>query len=212
MRYIEKFLELKCTPDILGVSYPLNNPTKEVTESMAIVQELRKVFLKDKERKVVVFDLCAGNALTSVILAHLFPNVTCYALDKAPRDRQWENVKNFEYKTMDIHEKETIDYIDIVSKSADYSIIISVHPCKNLANRIVDIYKLSSVNHIALMPCCKGKIDTDFPQVIKEKVSNYMLWCWDLSRSANAKLRMDKYIKSPCNGIISGSKSVEGIK
>ena len=127
-QYVDEFMKLKCSSDVLSVVNPLGNKaSKEITESMGIIKKLRKIVIKDP-MKYTLYDLCAGNALTSVIASFLLPVKESIAIDVKWRKRRWHLAKRFTYLEYDIY--------DLASSFIEEnSIIIAVHPCGNLARR-----------------------------------------------------------------------------
>lgn len=202
MRYIKEFLQLKCCSDVLGVCNPLgNNALKEITESMGVIKKIKGLFIP-KPMQYNLIDLCAGNALTSVLAVHLLPVKKATAIDRRLRDRRWSNAQRFEYINGDIFDPLIEDCID------ENSIIISVHACSNLAPRIVELYKKSKAKALFLMPCCLGKLKHKYPLIIEEKLGSYFLWAFDLARDLeNCSLVEDKNIMSPKNIIISSVRT-----
>ena len=196
--YVSRFLALKCSGDVMNTVAPMGSGTKkEITESMGVIKKLKNLTIKHP-MKYTVYDMCAGNALTSVLSVFLLPVKNAIAIDKRPRKRHWENAKRFEYQNKDIYE---LDPTEIKPNS----IIIAVHPCKNLARRIIDIYKESKASHLILMPCCKGKT-TPVPYIIKKRIGSYLIWCWQLADKCNGTFVIDNEIISPKNCIITASK------
>ncbi len=82
-RYVDEFLSLNCAPDVLGAVGPINNPSKEISEAMAVIRRLRPIVLKEGSVSLVgMLEFCAGNALTSVLACHLSRGL-----------RQWQLIK-----------------------------------------------------------------------------------------------------------------------
>lgn len=202
MRYVQEFLRLKCAGDVLNVCSPLGNNThKEITESMGMIKRIKGLFISNPMIYNLI-DLCAGNALTSVLAVHLLPVKYAYAIDKRPRDRKWSNAKRFEYLTRNIFDSEIEKYID------DKSVVISIHACGDLSVKIIDLYKNSKAKALFLMPCCVGKMRHKYPTKMQEKLGDYMLWAWDLVQELeNYALTEDGNILSPKNIIISSIRT-----
>ena len=96
-KYLNHFLSLKCSSDVLEVVNPLGNKAaKEITESMAVIKHIKRIAIAEKH-KYGLLDLCAGNALTSVLAVHLLPIKGAIAVDKRVRNRKWDMVKRFKY-------------------------------------------------------------------------------------------------------------------
>lgn len=211
-KYVNEFFDLTCYPDILDILNPISGRKKEISESMAVIKHLRKLALKNPQKKYVVYDFCAGNALTSTIATFLYPNFIAYAIDKAIRKRDWDKIRNFKYIQSDIFEDKWEFKCDLwgmygMGLEDREVIIIGVHPCIGLANRIIDIYNKSKADHLILMPCCTGqKYKYSLPAVIKEKVGDYLTWCVYLLNLVEGKKRMvvDENIISPKNALIIG--------
>ena len=199
-RYVGKFLGLKCAGDVLNVVYPVNNIQKEISEAMSVIKHLRSITM-DKPRKYEIYDMCAGNALASVLAAHLLPIKKATAIDLNKRDRNWDNAKRFIYLSgVDIHKMN----IDMIKKD---SIIIAIHACSGLAKRIIEIYVKSKAKHLIMLPCCAGKVeDNIIPDIFKEAIGKHSAWAWKLSKMCNGKLYRDDKCTSARNIIIRASK------
>jgi hypothetical protein len=196
--YVSQFLSLKCAGDVLNIVNPLGSGAeKEISESMGIIKHLRDIVLTNPG-KYKIYDICAGNALTSITACHLLPIRGAAAIDILHRDRQWDKVKNFEYK-----------FEDIFSLSSDFieedSIIIGVHACRKLAKRIVDLYKQSKAKYLILMPCCEGGLSGQY-QLICDKLGKSLTWCLELAIMCDGKMYEDNHILSPKNIIIVAEK------
>lgn len=192
--YISKFLSLKCSGDVLNIVNPINNAEKEISESMAIIKRLKSIIL-ERPRYYNIIDLCAGNALTSIIAIHLLPITTAIAVDKLPRDRNWGAVHRFSYLYQNIHETLTESLIN------DRTILISSHPCKN-ARRVVELYRSTPAAAMILIPCCEGSLKNKYPQLIHEKLGHYLTWCYDLAIDCGGNMIVDSKILSPKNCVI----------
>ncbi len=200
--YLDQFLSLKCSGDVLNVVAPIQRAQKEISESMAVITRLRPIALQNS-RKGVLIDLCVGNALTSVIAAHLLPFRKVIAVDVKKRKRSWGAVERFEYISADIKEDNCLPGIDYNTVSA----IISVHPCGELAERVIYLYKIiKTMNQnvkLILMPCCKGQIkEQKMPPCFNKKLTKYDRWSWYLAELVRGKLSFDNQCLSPCNAII----------
>ncbi len=196
--YVSQFLSMKCAGDVLNVTAPLGaRANKEITESMAIIQALRPIVLK-YPMEYTLADMGAGNALTSVLAVHLLPVKSAKAIDKRPRSRNWRLAKRFEYIERDLSQCIQID--------AD--IIISSHPCCQLATQIVDIYLRSpQARHLIMIPCCKGRIPPKyFSRLIKDRLTRYEQWAVWLAERAKGGIYLDKKCISPCNAVIVARK------
>ena len=199
--YTSEFLSLKCAGDVLNCCSPLGAKSqKEITESMGMIKRIRSIFLSEPMKYNLV-DLCAGNALTSVLAVHLLPVSVAKAVDIKPRRRKWNKAKRFSYDELDIYGGTIFDYVD------SDTIIICVHGCKDLARRVIEIYKKSNAKALFMMPCCNGKLTRKYPQSIIQTLGKYKIWCWDLlqdmaEKDAKNIFVEDKKILSPKNVII----------
>ena len=193
-KYVSEFLNLRCAGDVLNVISPVNKLEKEISESMAIIRHLKPIFFENRE-DYGVLDLCAGNALTSIIAAYLLPVKSVVAVDKKRREREYNRVKKFSYLEREVENlppfpKETI--------------IISSHPCKT-ANLIVDIWNSSDFSALIMIPCCQGKLTAIAKDWLTKKMSVYDVWTYSLAqkiKSSNVKIFTDSSILSPCNNVI----------
>ncbi len=199
-RYVDYFFDLRCSSDVMRAAYPIgNNPSKEISESMSVIRKLKKIILDDEKNKYTLYDLCAGNALTSVIAAHLLPIKESVAINKIPRDRKWDYANKFSYEVEDINNLSP-DYF------VDDSIIVGVHACRNLSRKIIDLYKESRAKHLVIMPCCEENVSKKY-RSLEKIVGKYVAWSFELALEANGKLEIDKFVLSPKNALITASKN-----
>ncbi|MDP2753356.1 MAG: hypothetical protein Q8P40_03075 [Nitrospirota bacterium] len=199
-RYLDEFLRLKCCGDILNIAAPLSHAQKEITESMAVIARLRKETLSN-HMKYNVLDLCAGNALTSLTSVFLLPVSSALAVDKKKRSRNYCKAERFEYIELDIFNNEIYNYIN------ENTIIISVHPCRGMAARVVEIYNNSPARSLYLMPCCIGKYRIQAKQFLCESMGKYYAWCYYLASLCNGNIEIDENCMSKANAVISAHKS-----
>ena len=211
-KYVNEFFDLTCYPDILDILNPISGRKKEITESMAVIKYLRRLALKNLKKQYVLFDFCAGNALTSTTASFLFKNFHSFAIDKAVRDREWKLINRFKYLQGNIND----DWISMINHQKTIFksdiIIIGVHSCRELAKRIIEIYNKSEADHLILMPCCTGgQYKFSLPQVIKEKVGDYLTWCVYLLNLVEGKKRLivDESILSPKNALIIANRGAK---
>lgn len=207
-KYIEEFYDLKCSSDILDILMPIQRIDKEITESMAMVKILRKIVLKRKDFQYQIFDFCAGNALTSTIACFLFKNVvSCFAIDSLAREREWSRIKNFQYLNSDIRKDDWALMVKTFREIHPHTktIIMSVHPCIDLAETVLSIHRESKSDYLILMPCCQGKTaGYSIPEVIVRKIGKYLRWCLYLQNKIekDSRLYIDNHCISPKNAII----------
>ncbi len=199
MSYINEFLNLNCAGDVLKVIPKQHNYHKEITESWAMIRRIKSIVI-DKKGYYFIRDLCAGNAFTSVLTAFMLPIYIAEAFDKKRRSGRYDDVRKFRYIEGDIYS----NYFDCLS---DRNIIISVHPCKTLAERIIEIYNNSDAPYLFLMPCCINPVGLD--QFLVEEIDKYTAWCYHLRnmiKDSDEKMVRDKQILSPCNIIIKAER------
>jgi len=200
MSAINHFLELKCAGDVLNSVYPFLEPEKEITESMSIIKRIKKILVTNPN-KYNIFDLCSGNCVTSSLIAHLFKVKNVVAIDNKDRDRQgFSKIRGFSRIKLDIIKEKDI-LIKTINEN-NPSIIVSVHPCDELAIAIIDIYKKSGADYLIMMPCCEGNKSEKYPSFIVDKLSPYELWCLDLCKLSNGNGQFDKQCKSEKNIVI----------
>ena len=196
--YPDQFLSLKCSGDVLNVVAPIQRAQKEISESMAIINRLRSIALKNPMKGILI-DLCAGNALTSVIAAHLLPFKKVIALDIKKRKRDWGKIDRFEYVQYDIKDAN----LPFDLEEENVKAVISVHPCGDLAEHVIFHWKAFKDAKLILMPCCKGQIKGQLiPGCFNKKLTKYDRWSWYLANVAEGKLSFDNKCLSPCNAII----------
>jgi len=197
--YVGRFLSLRCSGDVLNVVGRLHEPEKEISESMAVIKHLKPIVLAEK-LKYTIYDLCAGNALTSILAAHMLPIWNSYAVDQKKRSGHYDKIRKFSYVEGKIETSFAYDCKD--------SIFISVHPCQT-ADIIVDMFnKYKNIKHLIMMPCCNGS----YQDIVgygwlheNKKVSAYDLWTLHLAQNikdAKVKIVTDKKVLSPKRNII----------
>lgn len=70
---VDKFFSLRCAGDVLESVQPIKDDfTRRLSESMALIEEIRTLCLKNNGA-VKVIEICSGVPLTGVIAAHLLP-------------------------------------------------------------------------------------------------------------------------------------------
>jgi len=203
MKYVDYFLKLKCAPDILSIVSPINaGPSKEISEAVTIIKRLREETLK-KPMCYNVLELCAGNPIPSIMSVFCQPVDYATAFDKRKIERDWDKAKRFKYVQGNIYENDVYDYIN------ENTIIITSHPCSELAKRIIEIYQCSDARSLYLIPCCVGQIiPAEFPQkeYLKKELGRYKAWSFYLASKCGGKLEQDNYCLSPANIIIKAKK------
>jgi hypothetical protein len=199
--YISEFLALRCAGDVLNIVNPLGTKAgKEISEAMAIIHALRSVVLREP-MVYSVYDLCAGNALASVTAVHLLPVKHAVAYDKNRRKRAWDKVDRFDYIEFNVMDS-PIPYM------YNPGIIVSIHPCKSLAPRVIELYKAAPhIKHLILIPCCRTNVpDVAVPHYVQQKLDGYELFSLKLSLLAGGNMTRDTKCLSPCNAVITAHK------
>ncbi len=198
--YVSEFLSLRCSGDVLNVLNPICGAEKEISESMAMIKQIKKIVVKEP-MKYVLIDLCAGNALTSTLSVFMLPVKEAIAIDRKKRTRRWESINRFTHLESEITVESQIDCF------SDNIILTATHACGEAAYLAVDLYnKLSDVKHLVLMPCCIGRRRNSIPDFIVQEIGKYEAWAYDLSLSCNGRVIIDKKCLSPCNAIVVASK------
>ncbi len=199
-KYLDEFLRLDCCGDILNIVTPLSHAPKEITESRAIIARLRKEILS-KPMEYNVLDLCAGNALTSLTSVFLLPVSYASAVDKKKRNRDYRKANRFTYIQQDIFDNKIYEHIN------ENTILISVHPCKGMAFRAIEIYNNSQARSLYLMPCCIGKYRIPAKQFLCENMGKYHAWCYYLASLCNGSIEIDENCISERNAVVSAHKA-----
>jgi len=202
---------LRCHQDILDILGKIPNRTKEITESMAVLKRLSKL----DHKKYHLIDLCAGNALTSVLAAFMykFKSVTAYDIKK--RKYNYDAVKNFKYIECDIIKSYSDLEDEWLEKKSNNIVIIAIHPCKDLAYLVVDFFKSLLFNktvQLVMMPCChKMSGQYFYSNSFKKEIGAYKLYCLEIltygwpigDGDEGTKIIEDKFVMSPKNVLIS---------
>lgn len=173
--YINKFLNLKCASDIISITQPLKVWDKEISEAYSIYESIKDLLEENPKEKFIHVDLCSGNALTPIMSAFLLKQIKySYAIDKNKRIRDFYKIKSFTYHNVNIHNLESLDSL---KKIRNKNIIITaIHPCKNLAKQVIEIYNnTTGPKYLFLMPCCVGKFEYDKKHQIDIAWSKYLL-------------------------------------
>lgn len=218
--YVEQFLSLSCSGDILNLVNPINNLTKEISEAMAMIKRLRPLVLTkeispftDEIKRFTVIDCCTGNGLTGVTATFLFSNVRVISVDKNRPKRNWDIIRRYNYirqeipPGFDLQRDVASHFIPPLDILKDDIIVMATHACGESATDIVNFYKKhDECKHLILMPCCQSKIRHFIPYEVKKRLGNYLSYCYDLALDVDGDIRADKRCLSPCNAIITASK------
>jgi len=197
-KYLSQFLQFKCAGDVINTTAPVQKMGKEITEAMAIRKQLRKIVLPEP-MKYTVLDLCAGNGLAGILSVFTLPVKHCISFDKARRERPgFKTVKRWEYLQADVYDFTLGIYPD--------SIIVSSHPCGELAKKIIGIYNRDKgVKALILIPCCLSPSKGfGLPHLVTDRFSPYDQWSMYLYQKCQGKKQCvkDAHILSPANNVI----------
>jgi len=206
--YLHKFLNLKCAGTLLGTLYPISSGVeKEVSEAWAITRRIKdRIFNKERDYYNIV-ELCAGNPVTGILARLLFPVSSVTSVDKRLIERDYSQIRDYKYIQKNIYDKDIVDLIN--SKT----IIISSHPCKNLAIRVAELFNITKAAGLYFIPCCHGSLPERWKQrqFLKENIGVYQTWCFYLAVLCNGHLEEDKHCLSPKNIVISAIRSEKDI-
>lgn len=202
MTYNQEFEALSCSQDILDICRPIPNEQKEISEAWAVVKRIKGLILKDPGKWLVI-DLCAGNALGSILASFLLPTHWATAYDLEPRKRDYSKVRKFDYIQQDIYKITS----HVWRKNPGIKpLIIGIHPCADKAIQIINIYTRSDARALFLMPCCKGNFSLSQKGFLTERIGKYLTWCFYLASLCDGKIVVDKKCLSPVNAIITARK------
>ena len=192
MTLVDQFLSLKCAPDVLAACGGIHNPSKEISEAMALIKVIKGPILREPMKWHLV-DLCAGNALTSLIAVHLLPVATAIAVDIKPkRQKGYMGVQRFDYLKADIYD----DFL--WAGFLRPTIFVSAHPCGTLAKRIL----FHDLGPMAVMPCCLPRHVPETQGIVRKKLGRYVAWCLALANDCGGKVTEAAGCLSPCNLIV----------
>lgn len=216
-KYLQQFLQLKSSGDIINAVTPVRKFGKEITEAMAIRQELRKIVLPEP-MKYNVIDACAGNCLTGVLSIFTLPINLCISTDIKNTTREgFKDVKRWQYQKADIYDTSSPVFTLILSGKP--SILVGCHTCGKLSERLIKIYELyDDVKGLIIIPCCLSpkfnyRNPLNSPQFVIDKLGSYELWCLHLTNMlkdlelGTVKAKADLLINSPANIVITALKT-----
>ena len=195
MSYVNEFLGFRCAGDVLNSVAPLNNPAKEISESLALLRHVKGLALR-YPRMLRLWDLCAGNALTGILAVHYLPFAYAIAVDRKPHRRPGHaRVKRWEYRQGEI--------ASLRGQISKNDVLIASHPCQ-AAEDICHLFNDSEARAMFILPCCQGKTSNKFTQLTRDRMSKYELWALHLARLVGGECSTrDLRILSPMNIIVS---------
>lgn len=203
--YLDWFFGLGCAGDVLASAPKLRKGAKEISEALALISAIRPMCLADPGRWTVL-DLCAGNALTSLIAVHLFKVKRAIAVDIAPRGFR-RAPDRFESVRGDVHDHDLWKKLDLYSDPD--VLVVSAHPCKGLAQAVVSTFRwYDAAKHLALLPCCVAMrtIPEQPGSAAFGPKEKYAQWCHTIAAYAGGTYRMDENCLSPCRGVVRAFK------
>jgi len=200
--YINQFLTLRCAGDIVNILQPISSgAAKEVSEAWTILKRLRKQVLKAEKGYYNLVEFCAGNPVSGLISHFCLPFSWAVSIDRRVIERNYSKVERYSYIKKDIYDKDITKYIN------DKTLIISSHPCGELAVRIIEIYNKTEAAGLYLIPCCEGTIPKfSQKQFLLEQLGRYHLWSYWLATQCCGKIEIDKKCISPKNCIITTTR------
>jgi hypothetical protein len=196
--YAGEFLRLRCAGDVLNAACLKKNVEKEISESMAAWKRLRGIAL-GKPMKYNLVDLCAGNALTSILAAHTLPFRQSFAFDVKKRSGHYEQVDRFRYIEDDIYGGGTEQHIGVDT------VICAVHACGRLAEQVIKLYNENAAPALVLMPCCHAPYQAPNKEFLVNAMGPKAAWAYHLAgliEDSRVHITQDKRCLSPCNYVI----------
>jgi len=206
--YVDRFLNLRCSSDVLGVVNPIGNkPSKEISEAMTIIQRVKPLALQ-QPMHYGLLDLCAGNGLIGVLSVFSLPIKWAIGVDKRPRYRPWWKAKRFQYTKDDIFSP---GMLHLDACNSDPIILTACHPCETKAERIIEICLANKcIRHLVLMPCCEDRaVKPLYPERLRKVLGSYEVWAFHLAQLAKGTYFIDNDCLSPKNAVIVASKEEE---
>lgn len=200
--YTDEFFSLNCSKDVMLCYDAIKNFEKELSEAMSIKSCVRKF---GNINDYMVLDLCSGNALSALVTHFTLKPYQTIAVDINVRPLHLEHVNGFAYIQHDIR-----DVKGLLGKLNDFDganniIVTATHPCRDLANQVINVFKSlkAKQKHLVMMPCCKGGFSGPrIPQVISDLLGRYLTWSYYLCQKVNGNMTVDNRCISPCNALI----------
>ena len=198
--YVDQFLGLNCSTDILEVLRPITSGfSKEISEAMTIFKRMKWVVSKPNQYNLL--EMCAGNPITSALCAFVLPLTNTISVDLHKVNRDYTKFRKFHYVEQNIFKDEIFNLVD------ENTILVGVHACNDLSKRIIEIYLKSPAKHLYLMPCCH-------PNVVKPKrfifldsqIGSYKTWCFHLAELCNGSIDQDVKCLSGKNIVVQAHK------
>jgi len=205
--YLNSFFNLRSSAQILQVYERISCGAKEISEGMAMKDRIRKIVLQ-KPMEYTLLDLCSGNGLIPIIAIFTLPLKEAIASDKNPHEHNYFLVRNFKYWKLDLYDKKAVK--ETLQKIQGPIILTSMHPCKGLAQKVIEIYQnFTKIKHVILCPCCPGHHPNLKMVEEKEEEFNqnyYDRWALTLNRKLQGMIERDTKMISPRNIFLHGSR------
>lgn len=183
-------------------------PLKEYFESSIVISKTLRSIIKQRDiaRFDTAFDMCSGCSFSGYYLLARNYAKYCVAVDKkfplsSYRVGGYYNrvVGRMSFREEDIY----LNDYDIPKNS----VVLSIHPCKGLALRVVEIAS-ENLTPLVIVPCCIGHSEDSWIDKFSD-VGKYDRWCMKIA-SAMDKAGYDITIRhinsnvTPVNTIIIG--------
>lgn len=203
---LKEFKEMSCYTDIFSRFEHMKHFEKEYSESMSMITYIKNDLLLHPGT-INVIDLCAGSALTGVLLAYITPIKHVICFDKFKRKNvNVDNVQRFSFIEGDLYNDSIYELID------ENTVILGCHLCRDLSYRAVEIYEKSQAYKCVLMPCCHaGNENKPIDGWLLEQLGQYGMWCYQIARKIDtekSEVRITKaqQCSSPKNNVILAQK------
>lgn len=196
-KLVDKFLSLKCSSDVLEAVRPLNSPSKEISETMILINAIRSYTLSQK-MVYSVTDLCAGSALTAITAVHMLPITEAIAIDLYPQRRPGHaNVRRFEYRTGNIYDESLWQEMNL-----NRSIVVASHACKDLALQIARKCRQWDLP-LAMLTCCQSQGQmSPFFKDLALTMGKYEAWTAYVANVTEGRFKFIDDCLSPANGLV----------
>jgi len=209
--YLNSFFNLRSSAQILQVYERISCGAKEISEGMAMRERVREIVLQEP-MEYTLLDLCSGNGLIPIIAIFTLPLKEAIASDKKPHEHNYFLVRNFKYLKLDLYDDKTVR--ETLQKIRDPIILTSMHPCKALAQKVIEIYQnFTKIRHVILCPCCPGHYTN--PKIVEEKEekfnqNHYDRWALTLNHKLQGIMERDTKMISPRNIFLQKNKDFSG--
>lgn len=194
--HIDKFLALRCAPDVLECVNPLKNTERNITEAMLVVEAIRPRILKERGKWKVV-DVNAGNPFLGLLIAHLLPVELVTSMSwRYPKDQKLDlsKVQHFQAKIapLEFLPKQLADVQD--------SILVSASPNFDVAVELATT-ALANDLPLAMVPArIKGRqVRNSKSDCCDEVYQTYLDW---LVRLSGGKAQYRRWLPNVNDGLV----------